>query len=185
MQRVVLTSEVTRDDIDDAAMRCGWQLTNVLPGSAQQPAQMIYAALRGSLVLYLVEDGRLDVLYFAAAGDGAREALAQVRRELACCDENAHHQYLAGADDVAHLRRGLGILVLQSKTASDEAVALFERVLSHADLQIRSLGLVAATYAPWPQLRTAIERVAQHDPLPQLRANASQLIAVLFTNESM
>ena len=180
MQRAVLKAEVTRDDIDDAAMRCGWQLTNVLPGGAERPAQMIYAALGGRIVLYLVEDGRLDVLYFAAAGEGAGEVIEQVRGELPCCDPGAHQELIGDTADVMRLRRGLGILVLQTPEPDEAAVAVFERALAHEDLQVRSVALNAATYAPWPALKPLIERVAAQDPLPALRASAAQLLVALF-----
>jgi hypothetical protein len=180
MDRAVLQADVSRDDIDDAALRSGWQLTNVLPGGAERPAQMIYAAQQGRTVLYLVEDGRLDVLYFAAAGEGSKALMDEVRGELRCCEPDDYRPLVADLADVMRLRRGLGLLVLTQPEPDAEALRVFEQALVHDDLQARSVALTAVTYAPWPALKPLIGRVVADDPLPALRATAAQLLAALF-----
>ena len=180
MIRAVLHTEVSRDDIDDAALRCGWQLTNIITGSAQQPAQMMYAAREGRTPLYLVEDARLDALYFASQGEGADEVMAQVQEQLHCCAADAHHQWLNNFDDVKRVRRGLGIMVLQVSPPDDAALKLMEQALTHPNEQVRTLALTAVSYAPWSALRPTIETLIKNDPNTAVRAAATQLLTALF-----
>lgn len=82
-ERVVLKREVDADAIDDAARFAGWRLTNVIPGDARHPRQLLFAVFEGGW-LYLVDDARFSQRWFQAEGPRQPENLARVRSLLDC-----------------------------------------------------------------------------------------------------
>ncbi|MEZ4371024.1 MAG: hypothetical protein R3B07_09360 [Polyangiaceae bacterium] len=82
-QRVVLKTEVDSDAIDDAARFAGWRLTNIIPGDARHPRQLLFSVFAGGW-LYLVDDARFAQRWFQAEGPRQAENLQQVRTLLAC-----------------------------------------------------------------------------------------------------
>lgn len=82
-ERVVLKREVDADAIDDAARFAGWRLTNVIPGDARHPRQLLFAVFEGGW-LYLVDDARFSQRWFQAEGPRQSENLARVRSLLDC-----------------------------------------------------------------------------------------------------
>ncbi|MEZ4229567.1 MAG: hypothetical protein R3B89_10395 [Polyangiaceae bacterium] len=82
-KRVVLAREVDGDAIDDAARYAGWQLTNIIPGDARHPRQLLYSVFEGGW-LYLVDDARFAQRWFQAEGPRQEENLERVRALLAC-----------------------------------------------------------------------------------------------------
>jgi hypothetical protein len=174
--RVVLSETVTRDAIDDAMHRCGWQLTNVVPPTGIHPGQLIFAVPQPETILYLVQDGRLGVVYVAALGQGAEALLAQVRFELPCCDVDSWGDLTDDPSDLDRFRRGMAILALASPGPTAERVDCAVQALAHADSRVRTAALTAVSYAPWPELRPALEAVRDHDSVEELRSGASQLL---------
>ncbi|MGE0326708.1 MAG: YkgJ family cysteine cluster protein [Polyangiaceae bacterium] len=82
-QRVVLKADVDADAIDDAARFAGWRLTNIIPGDARHPRQLLFSVFDGGW-LYLVDDARFAQRWFQAEGPRQTENLQQVRTLLAC-----------------------------------------------------------------------------------------------------
>jgi hypothetical protein len=177
MKRMVLRQNATRDDVDDAVLRCGWQLTNVLPASAERPRQLIYATRDGRTV-YLIDDVRLGVTYLAVTGEGAAELLRSVEGLSILRGEPLTAAQLEGAVDLLALRRGVAVPALSLESPSQEVVEAFERALEHADPQVRAIALTAASYALWPELRAVIERVRDGDSEAALRKTAATVQAL-------
>ena len=174
-----MRESVTRDDIDDAMHRCGWQLTNVVPPTGHHPGQLMFAAAQPETVLYLVQDLRLGVIYVAAMGQSAAALLDQVRFELPCEDADTWRELTADPQRLEPYRRGLAILALASPGASQAGVECFTAALNHPEPNVRTLALTAASYAPWPELRPALEQVRDQDAQPELSRAAAQLLEQL------
>lgn len=180
-ERVVLTDRVSRDDIDDAMVRCGCRLTNVYPGSATHPGQVVFATRDRQSLLYLVEDGRLGVLYVAGTGPTIDGALDEVRAQLAHHDERDIETLTSDPSDEARYARGLALTVLTAaEPPSAEQLQVLERGLTTPVAAIRQAALVAVTYAPWPQLERAVQQLANGDPDLVVRANAERLLVTLY-----
>jgi hypothetical protein len=157
--RLVLRDDVTRDAVDDAAARAGWQLSNVLPASERQPAQIIFSAASG--YVYVVDELRLGVMYLQIASDAPAALMAEARALLSCHDDDDYAALFAQGDAAA----GLAVAALQG----DE----------DARPEIRALALAAASYALWPGLRPALSQMASDEALAPLRQAASQLLAAI------
>ncbi len=175
--RVVLRDEVTRDDIDDAMHRCGWQLTNIMSPRAHQPAQIIFATPAADGFFHLVEDARLGLLYFVGSGAAAEVCLSQAREQLSCYGPEEHEELLGDPEQLELYRRGLALLVLNGAPVD---LGHFERAFAHPDESVRTAALTALTYAPQPQLRPALEAMRDSDPQAQLRSSAAQVLAALY-----
>jgi len=175
---MVLRQSATRDDVDDAVLRCGWQLTNVLDASAERPLQLIYATPDGRTV-YLIDDVRLGVTYLAVTGEGASEFLRRSVEGLSILrGEQLTAAQLEGPVDLQAFRRGVAVPALSLDSPSRGVVAVFERAFAHADPQVRAIVLTAASYALWPELRASIERVRDGDSTPALRKTAAAVMAL-------
>jgi len=178
---LVLSSQVSRDDIDDAMDHFGWRITNIFIGSATHPGQVVYASADRQSLLYLVEDQRLGVLYFTGTGCTIDETLAEVRAHLPVCGaddalERAHH-----AKRAEDLIEALAVLVLTAGSEpSEEQVEVMLGALSHEDGSLRNTALVAATYAAWPSLRSPIAEMAARDPDSTVRANARRVMEAIY-----
>jgi hypothetical protein len=173
----VLRDEVTRDDLDDAAVRRGWQLSNVLPASSERPAQIIFADVGLDSFLYVVDERRLGVMYLTASGADAAAMMACARAELSCYAADDHVELLDG--DVAQVKRGLALLVMHADTARADAVRCLSAALRHAKPDVRSAALTAASYALWSELRPVLAEIAIKDEVSALRAAAGQLVVLL------
>jgi hypothetical protein len=177
----VLRSDVSRDDIDDAMERCGWRITNVFVGSATHPGQVIYATADRRSSLYLVEDPRLGVLYFTGTGPTIDEALAEVRACLPTADIEQALASVHAPPDASALGQALAVVVLTAgPDPSPRRSAAMVSALRHRDPAIRHAALVAATYAAWPGLHSAIAELASHDPVATIRADATRVLEALY-----
>jgi hypothetical protein len=170
--RLVLREDVTRDAVDDAAARAGWQLSNVLPASERQPAQIIFSAASG--YVYVVDELRLGVMYLQIASDAPAALMAEARALLSCHDDDDYAALFAQGDAAA----GLAVAALQGDEDAAR-VAQLSRALDDERPEIRALALAAASYALWPGLRPALSQMASDEALAPLRQAASQLLAAI------
>jgi hypothetical protein len=171
-RKVVLTSDVDADAIDDLATAAGWQLTNIVPEGPRRPAQRIFSTNGGDSAVYFVSDARLGVTYAAASGLEAEALLDRVAAELR--SHRADEIVLDG--DLERIRVGLAVLALAGVPPKDEIVARLAEVARSDDASVRSAVLTAITYAPWPAFAAIVEGF-QGDPEPALRQAAAQIQA--------
>ena len=184
--RVVIHDELTRDAMEQGFAALGWQLTNIVAASAQQPAQLHLVAGDGDTPVLVIRDERLGWVYCVGRGEAARAALDEARGPLRCCSEDDDLAWLLepGLDgglaltrDPGRLVRGLGLLVLMHPEPDDRRVELMAAALELEDPRARAAALTAASYVRWPGLRGALEGIASGDPEPSLRSLAGQLLA--------
>ena len=178
---LVLSSQVSRDDIDDAMHRFGWRITNIFVGSPTHPGQVVYASADRQSLLYLVEDQRLGVLYFTGTGPTIDTTLAEARDHLPVLSAEDALERARHPQQVADLTEALAVLVLTAQSEpSDEQVEVMLRALSYEDGALRNAALVAATYAAWPSLREPITEMAARDADPTVRANAARVMEAIY-----
>jgi hypothetical protein len=175
--RVVLRDEVERDQLDDLAQRVGWRLSNVIPATAELPAQVIFSTRQALTHVFMVEDARLGAAYLMATGPECAKAEAHCR-QLPHVDRDQLAEMLKPSASRAVRCRGLGLLVLLAGAEPEEGdPKILCDALQHADEVVRTSALTACSYAPWPALDAALRRVRQDDATASLRHVAQQLLA--------
>lgn len=178
--RVALRDTVTRDDIDDAAAACGWQLTNIIPPTETHPGQFIYASGDRRSLIYLVEDGRLGVCYVAVAGSTAGSVLDEVRAKLSCYTDDEIYELLDQPADDTALARAYGLLVLGTTEPGERFCQALAGGLWHDSLLVRRAALTALTYAPLPPLKPHVARLAAEEQDAVLAATAKEVLQRMF-----
>lgn len=178
MLRAVLSNDVTRDDIDDAMARCQLHLTNVVPGSDDVPAQLIYATTAASH-LYLIEDGRLGVIYVATNADDGEDLLARLRAELPFVEDALLDVLDAPASDAAAVAPALAALVLCA-AGTPKTMERLSRALESPSRDVRAAALVAVTYAPTRALYSPLAKIRDADDDLELRARAARVLAAIL-----
>ena len=85
--RLVLHESVTRDDLDDAMVRNGWRLANIVSGGETEPTQLLYLTADRQNLLQLVDDPRINTLYILAQGPDLLRCEREVRETLRMAEE--------------------------------------------------------------------------------------------------
>ncbi|MBW2525128.1 MAG: hypothetical protein JRI23_13175 [Deltaproteobacteria bacterium] len=180
-RRLVLRGDVARDDIDDAMERFDWRITNVFVGSATHPGQVVYATADRLSLLYLIEDPRLGVLYFAGTGPTIDTALDDVRAALPVVEMDDAVASVRTAGDEANLRESLATIVLSAgDDPSQHHIDAMRAALEHDRETVRRAALVAATYAAWRELQPTIAEMAHGDTEDALRTDAARVLQALY-----
>lgn len=178
MLRAVLSNDVTRDDIDDAMARCELHLTNVVPNSNNVPAQLIYATTSASH-LYLIEDGRLGVIYVATSGEDGAELLARLRAELPFIGDERLEVLDSPTAELADVTTALAAVVL-SAPGTPKTMERLSRALESPSRDVRAAALVAVTYAPTRALYSPLAKIRDADDDLELRARAGRVLAAIL-----
>lgn len=195
LARAVLTSTVTRDDVDDAMVGAGFRLVNVVDALPGRPGQLLFARDAGASYVYVIDDLRLGVTYLAATRrPEAREqgapapagVIEELRGALPCHEPSEHRALLASLDadaprgDDEAIGLGLALLVL-TDPQSDGAEDRLRAALKHRSPRVRAAALTAVTYAPEPALVPSLLAMQTSDPDPSLKEAAARVLQSLFS----
>jgi hypothetical protein len=119
--RIALRESVTRDDIDDAMVRRGWRLCNIVPAAEEHPFQMIFTDAARTATIHIIDDQRLGVLYCVTTEPLA----AEVKGELPFY-----------SDDEIRALEGDRLAALAAIALPREEAA---RILASADPRVREI----------------------------------------------
>ncbi|GAC1538856.1 MAG: hypothetical protein NVS3B10_29830 [Polyangiales bacterium] len=174
--RLVARETVSRDDVDDAMRSLSCRLINVVPASATVPAQLVFASADGRTTLHFVHDAHLDEQVFVvASADGAAAAVVErLRAAIDTWGDEEIASLATSVTDAAALVRGLRMTALTA-APSAATLARFSAGFAHPDEAVRAATLIAAAYAGWPGLEPDVVRLAEGDPSPAVRAQATAL----------
>lgn len=176
---------IIEDGADEAlrgfADAWGWEADE----SRSDPADpMVLGAWRSTrepaAIRYRV-DPRLDFHVLEVTGEGAEDVSSWVRLLV----PSRAREDLAGlitllADppswvELMHLAAALG----DPDELDPELFLTLANGLIHFDARVRQAAVLATAYLPWPRFRTALERLAETDPDPDVRARAAERLAAL------
>lgn len=175
-ERVLLDPRTDRDDIDDAMVRCGWQLVDIVAATETEPYQLLYATCDGRGWLRLVDDARLGVAYVQATGPGAATALDQVRESLATVTLDRVWEQLR-ADHAEARRQGLCWLAAAGLGEPEpRSVAVVCSALHSDDASVREAALLATAYLRWPAFERELAKRAEVEPIEALQRTARALL---------
>jgi hypothetical protein len=168
VERIVLLDTVSPDDIDDARVKHGFRLANVVaarPGFV--PAQQVLLTADRRHVLHFIEDGQLQLRYVVVSGPDEKATRRQIEEALPTVDDAALSDLLAKGDP-----RGLAVAALTCAEARPDALVAFDQAFIDRAERVRELALIASAYARWPALRPRVMRVAGTDPSGAIRERA-------------
>ncbi len=170
---LVPKQDVTWDEIEEVLARLGATAEEL----EEAPEEGLLQSWKvGDARVHLFEDPGLLVEHLVVEG-GDRDRTAEELRQRIPTYAPADMPGLfaeTGTDDEDELAQKLGILgAVAPPTADPRLLELFRQGFDHEDPIVRGRAALAATVPAWPELRPAIERLAEEDDDPLVREVAS------------
>jgi hypothetical protein len=151
-------SDECESDVGDPMLLGAWR-------STREPAAIRYRI-----------DPRLNLRVLEVTGEGAEDVASWVRLLV----PSRAREDLSGlitqlADppswvELMHLAAALG----NPDKLDPELFLILANGLIHFDARVRQAAVLATAYLPWPRFRTALKRLAETDPDPDVRARAAE-----------
>ncbi|HEX8705525.1 MAG TPA: HEAT repeat domain-containing protein [Myxococcaceae bacterium] len=176
LERIALGEGASETEAREVARARGWRLTHDVPGNAEGPRELVWAA-EGGAAVHFYDDP--PVLYMVVEGSPAQvRALADaVRASLPVFGYNEAARAVGAGGSPDQLKLALRRTAVAAPSRHDPR--FFELLLSglrHADARVRAGTVFALSYVGWPAFRPELERLAQADPDAEVRANAARLL---------
>ena len=111
MERIVLADAVSHDDIDDARVKHGWRLADVVAARTGVPSQQILLTSDRRHVLHFVDDARLDLRYVVVSGPDVAATRHTIEESLPIVDGEALSAIGDALDDLARAEPVLAEIV--------------------------------------------------------------------------
>lgn len=179
-KRVVLTPQVTRDDVETAAWDLDFLLNDRIERRDPQPREDIWGSQDASTWLHEIEDYVSGLRYLVVRGEDVDETVRRLRELVS----TVTHTDALRALEQARTRDEKLVATYQLGAAAPEeadsrVVAAFERALHDEDPDLRHAALVAIAYTGWPEMKEAVRRVSEEDSSETVRDAASRLLSDL------
>jgi hypothetical protein len=175
--RVVLSPEVTRDDVETAAWDLDLFIHHRTSRSGDQPREDVWRSRDESTWLHEVEDHVTGLRYLVLRGE---EVDAIVRRLRRLVRTVTHSDALRALDDAENAEDKLLALYQLGAAAPDHAnsrvAAALRRTLDDDDPDLRHAAVVAIAYTGWPELEEAVRAASEADPSETVRSAARRLL---------
>jgi len=146
--RIVLRSDVTRDDIDEMIARLRFRLMNLLPATTSHPSQMIVLTEDRSHILQLVDDEKLGLTYVVPNGPDVEGCVREVRAALATYAVEEIQTLLAHRDAN---ERALGVKLAALCLPADEANRALRAARGDSEGVVRDAATLALPYVELPR----------------------------------
>ncbi|MBO0655498.1 hypothetical protein J1792_22780 [Streptomyces triculaminicus] len=173
--RVVLKSEVSRDDTATLGWNRGWKL-DAIGREGSSPLRDLWS--KDDVSITYIEDPVVQLRYFVMRGPEARDVARDVREALAVWSVDETLGLLTRASGRDAKIHAIYLVALTASFDQDEQiVAAFRRVAQDGEVDARHALLVAIGYlASWPALRELAETIQREDPAPAVRRDAGFLL---------
>lgn len=176
--RIVLREDVSRDQIDDAAVEHGWRFVNAVPASAERPAELVFLTSCRHNLMQLFDDPRLGARYFLVRGADRRRAQKEIVASLPTYHEMEIRdlvEHPASEDD--YLRGVYYTALTSGTTPRAHVLETIDRALRHPSADVRMGALAATSCLDWDEVIPMLERVARDDDDGEIRERASEQLA--------
>ena len=175
--RAVLKETVTPRDLERAAGANGWSLEDVIMSTPDSPFEKIWLASDGRTRIHYIEDALISVRYVAVPGEDPGPVMDEVNSSLDTYDREELGRMFDAAEDRGHMVRAVYHVGAAAPPEFDaELFAYFERAFGSADSEVRRAAVFATAYAPWPEFRERLQRLASDDPEPAVRDYAARML---------
>jgi len=127
--------------------------------------------------LQWLDDSVLGTDVFVVEGADRERVAATIREAIPVYEARDMPEVFARAWTDTQLMNALYMMAAVVPATADPALLpLFQRGFEHNDRHVRRRALVAAGVAGWPELRPAVERLAQDDPDADVRRHARTVL---------
>lgn len=181
VERLVLKSTFTSDDVDFVSMRRGWVLRqHRLPeGGAFVDG---WLTLDGETEIHQVDDVPIGMRYLTVRGSGSTEVTQHIRKD---CDLWSTTEALAELSTASTREALLPAIYAAALSATDqdaqEAADAFRTAANHPDAEVRQSVVIATGYFSHPPLIDLVRELRDSDPSDHIRHNAQHLLEALPT----
>jgi hypothetical protein len=144
---VVLAEGVSNDAIDDALMRAGFQLVNLVTRTEVHPRQRVYARRDGAAYVHDVQDHVLGARYLALSGAESDAIETALSGDLAVRRVDSLLELTEHADRAVAVQalRLLGVAV--AGRVPEVARSAFRRAMAGDDASLREAAAAAVGFA--------------------------------------
>ncbi|WP_410597530.1 HEAT repeat domain-containing protein [Amycolatopsis sp. lyj-23] len=184
--RIVLRPEVTREQVEDAALDLDWLFLQNWPRGEDRPYEDVWVDRDERTWIHYVEDHLVEARYLVVKGadvpaveSEARELLAAYRPEDA----------LRAWDSATTADERVEAVHLLALTADPEdrsgSVAKLRAAASDDVTAVRRALVLVTTYVGWPELRQLLEDMTSNDPVEAVRQEARLALDGLGYQDSL
>jgi hypothetical protein len=184
--RVVLRPEVTREQVEDAALDLEWLLLKSWPRGQDRPYEDVWVDRDEQTWIHYIEDHLVDLRYLVVKGTDVSAVESEARQLLPAYQaEDARRAW----DTATTADERVEAVYLLALTAGPEdrsrAVAALQAASSDGDPAVRHALVLATTYVGWPELRRLLELLAKNDSVDAVRQEARLALDGLRHQDSM
>jgi hypothetical protein len=187
-RRFVLCAPTGLDEVSAFATSLGWEKTAEGPADPEKGTGrwVIWRAL-DIAELHYMEEVIFDTAYYVLTGQEPRIVDALADRAQEALEPWDIGELVEAFDEAENSKRRTTSAVLLALSAGfgfDEQI--FTRVvalLENPDAAIRGVGVSAALYAGYHELRPCLQAIAENDPDEGVRANAASVLEQIKPSE--
>lgn len=181
VERLVLKSTFTSDDVDFVSMQRGWVLhQHRLPEAGAFVDGWL--TLDGETEIHQVDDVPIGMRYLTVRGSST-EVAQHIRQD---CDLWSTAEALAALSTASTRDDLLPAVYAAALSATEqdaqEVADAFRTVANHADADVRQSVVIAAGYFSHPALVALVRELRDSDPADHIRHNAQHLLDAQATN---
>jgi hypothetical protein len=163
--RLVLKSNVTRDDISGIAWQEDWELFDIIKQDEHNPFRKIWVTRNEQSGIHYIEDFLLELPYLEIKGENQEKLGDVIRSKIGIYDLDELHadiQNSKTSDQLIAAIYRLGAALYGDYNA--ELFHDFEHCFSHPDHEVRKAGIFASIYVGWKEFKEPLERLRDEDP---------------------
>jgi hypothetical protein len=176
-QRVVLTPEVTRDDVETAAWDLDFFTHHRTERQGDQPREDVWNTADEKSWLHEIEDHVTGLRYLVVRGEHVDATVKKLRKQL---DTVTHTDALNALKDATGEDKLMALYQLGVAAPPDGnqrvAAALRKALLDDDDKDIRHAAVIAIAYTGYPELKDAVKEASENDPSEAVRSSAKGLL---------
>ena len=169
VERLVLKSTFTSDDLDFVSMQRGWVLhQHRLPEASAFVDGWL--TLDGETEIHQVDDAPIGMRYLTVRGSGSTEVAQHIRQD---CDLWSTAEALAALSTASTRDDLLPAVYAAALSATEQdgedVVRTFRTVANHSDADVRQSVVIAAGYFPHPALVELVHELRDSDQADHIR----------------
>lgn len=187
MSRLVLDSDDPDRVVYFLSEDLRWNLRRVIHADPEKmiPKESIYVTQDKTTGIHAVTDPLVHMVYLVVRGPHANEVTKSICDSTSIIDQRAAIRMMEEAHTRQDRMRAVACVGVTAPEAFDRAsFELLQSAFQDPDPEVRKVAAWVTVYAAWPELRSLLERMRDHDPSVELRDDATRLLTA-FERQSL